>query len=139
MLVFPAELIHALWSILRSFVKHVPEPQHMRVFKRLSHCHGGRVVCLDWALLADLLYGDNREQAKADEVLSHLHHMTAGKSAHRQHLNTEPSNACSSRYQNLDCYLSDSDVVETAALENSDSDGDLPSTLGMAGKYHAQV
>ncbi len=97
------------------------------------------MVCLDWALLADLLYGDDWEQAKADEVLSDLCHMTAGKSVHRQHLNTEPSDAHSSGYQNLDRYLSDSDAAETAALENSDSDGDLPSTLGMAGKYHARV
>ncbi len=111
----------------------------MCVFKHLSCCHGGRAVRLDWALLADLLYGDDREQAKVDEVLSRLCHATAGKFVHCQHLNTEPSDACSFVYQSFDCYLSDSDVAEMAALENSNLDGDLPATLGMAGKYHARV
>ncbi len=97
------------------------------------------MVHLNWALLADLLYGDDREQAKVDEVLSRLCHLTAGRSVHWQHLNTEPSDTHSSGYQNSDRYLSDSDVVETATLENSDSDRDLPSTLGMAGKYHTRV
>lgn len=72
LLVFSAELIRALWSVLLTFVNRVPEPQRTRVFKRLAHRHGGRALRLDWVLLADLLYGDDHEQAKADEVLARL-------------------------------------------------------------------
>ncbi len=64
------------------------EPKRTRVFKHFACRQLGRMIRLDWAKVADLLYGDNHEQANADEVLSRLQNMTVGKFARRQHLTT---------------------------------------------------
>ncbi len=132
-------MIWVLLSVLQTFVSCVPEPQRMRVFKHLARCHGGRVIRLDWAKIATLLYGDDPEQAKADKVLSCLQNTTVGKFACTQHLTTEPSDCFIFASWYFKRLFSDSDAAEATALDDSDSDGELLASLGMTGKYHARV
>ncbi len=97
------------------------------------------MIRLDWAKIADLLYGDDPKQAKADKVLSRLRNTTVGKFARTQHLTTEPSDCFIFASWYFEHLFSDSDAAEATALDDSDSDGELSASLGMTGKYHTRV